>query len=274
MRTDACAVGRYARTQLDALSAGIDGVRAADPDAVHDTRVAARRLRSTVRSFPIEDGDQLAGALQWFGRVLGELRDTQVMAERLDRALAVEPRELVVGPVAARIRSVMAARIAAAHKRVLAALAEPAYGDLLDRADTAVAGGLGRARAPAEVRRVTARALRRAERRLRRADRSPVDSAGLHAARRAYKRARYAAEIMRPDAGRLVRRIGELQDALGAYQDSVVTRGLLRELGMRAYLDGENTFTYGLLYARQDEAGRGALAQIPRLMRRHRYRRW
>jgi CHAD domain-containing protein len=274
MRTDACALGRYAQGQVDALRSGIDAVRVADPDAVHDTRVAVRRLRSTLRSFPIEESDELEESLRWFGGVLGELRDAQVMAERLDHALSQEPRELVVGPVPARIRSVMAARTAAAHQHVVAALDESGYGELLARADAAVAGDLGRPRPPAELRRVTARALRRAERRLRAATQSPVDSAGLHAARRAYKRARYAADIMRPDAGRLIQRIGELQDALGAYQDSVVTRGFLRELGMRAYLDGENTFTYGLLYARQEEAGRAALAQIPRLMRRRRYRRW
>jgi CHAD domain-containing protein len=45
----------------------------------------------------------------------------------------------------------------------------------------------------------------------------------LHAARRAYKRARYAVEVIQPlwgrRARRLVRRIKELQDVLGEHQD-------------------------------------------------------
>jgi hypothetical protein len=40
----------------------------------------------------------------------------------------------------------------------------------------------------------------------------------------------------------------DLQEILGAHQDSVVARGVLRTLGMQAFLAGENSFTYGLLY--------------------------
>jgi CHAD domain-containing protein len=77
----------------------------------------------------------------------------------------------------------------------------------------------------------------------------------LHDARRAYKRARYAAEALaglggRP-ARRLAKRLGALQDVLGTHHDAVVTADLLRGMGMRAHLAGENAFTYGVLQARQ-----------------------
>ena len=49
-------------------------------------------------------------------------------------------------------------------------------------------------------------------------------------------------------------RLKDLQDVLGAHQDSVVTREVLRRQALRAYADGENRFTYGVLYARQAAA--------------------
>jgi CHAD domain-containing protein len=103
----------------------------------------------------------------------------------------------------------------------------------------------------------------------------------LHQARKAYKRARYAAEALTPVAGkparRLARRLADLQDGLGIHQDSVVTGQLLRDYGMRAYLDGANAFTYGLLHARQREAGERALRDLgPARHRagRRKVRRW
>ena len=106
-------------------------------------------------------------------------------------------------------------------------------------------------------------------------------SGALHEARKAHKRARYAVEVLRPLAGgrarRLASRLTAVQDILGRHQDTVVARALLRELGMRAYLDGENGFSYGLLHARQAAAATRTLADLPRARRRaarRRVRRW
>ena len=38
---------------------------------------------------------------------------------------------------------------------------------------------------------------------------------------------------------------------LGDHQDSVIARQAARDLGIGAYLAGENAFTYGLLHERQ-----------------------
>jgi hypothetical protein len=35
---------------------------------------------------------------------------------------------------------------------------------------------------------------------------------------------------------------------LGVHQDSVVARQELRAIGIQSHLDGDNAFTYGLLY--------------------------
>jgi CHAD domain-containing protein len=94
----------------------------------------------------------------------------------------------------------------------------------------------------------------------------------LHRARKAYKRARYAAEALAPLAPRPGRRLGKrlaaLQDTLGTHQDAIVTCALLREHGMLAFGEGENAFTYGLLHARQHKAGEQVLDELRRLRRR------
>jgi CHAD domain-containing protein len=83
---------------------------------------------------------------------------------------------------------------------------------------------------------------------------------------------------MRPrPADRLVERLKQLQDVLGDHQDATVTQHLLRQFGLLAYADGENAFSYGLLHARQREAGELILAELPAARRRagrRKVRRW
>jgi hypothetical protein len=69
----------------------------------------------------------------------------------------------------------------------------------------------------------------------------------------------------------------DLQELLGAHQDSVVGRHALRELGMKAHLAGENGFTFGLLHG----AEQARAAEIEKKLRkawrkaaRPRYRRF
>ena len=45
----------------------------------------------------------------------------------------------------------------------------------------------------------------------------------------------------------------KIQSVLGDHQDAVVARGVDRELGIGAHLAGENAFTFGLLYEREDQ---------------------
>jgi CHAD domain-containing protein len=68
-------------------------------------------------------------------------------------------------------------------------------------------------------------------------------------------------------AGKLAKRLGRLQDVLGEHHDTVVLRQFLREEGMRAYGEGENAFTYGLLYARQHQAANRLLRKLPKARR-------
>ena len=69
---------------------------------IHATRVAARRLRSTLRTYDDVIDVARAGALEdelvWFAGLLGEVRDLEVLEARLLADLAELPAELVVGP--------------------------------------------------------------------------------------------------------------------------------------------------------------------------------
>jgi CHAD domain-containing protein len=77
----------------------------------------------------------------------------------------------------------------------------------------------------------------------------------IHQARKAAKRARYAAEAAVPALGRTASRQAaqarELQQLLGDHHDSVVARAVLLDLAGEARAAGEDTFTYGLMYQRQ-----------------------
>jgi CHAD domain-containing protein len=91
----------------------------------------------------------------------------------------------------------------------------------------------------------------------------------LHRARKAGKRARYLAELAEPVLGRqarnLVKRLKHLQDELGDLQDAVVAAQLLREAGARAgTVPGENGFTFGILWQREQEAVRMAVRSAPK----------
>jgi len=260
----------YLSKQRDAVRAAEGDVRHGDADAVHDMRVATRRLRSTLRSFraDLRPWQPLRDELKWLATALGDVRDGDVMGERLAAAVAAQPPELVVGPVAARLAQRAARETARARERLIAALDSPRYAALLRSLDELVASGPTRRVGRGRLRRAARKALRRADGRLAGAS----SDAARHEARKAYKRTRYAVEVLRPVAGgpatRLRKRLTTLQDVLGANQDAVITAARLREHGMRAYADGENAFTYGLLLGRQQRAAELARERIPRASRR------
>jgi CHAD domain-containing protein len=288
----AAVVGAYVRTQRDAIVGWDPRVRRDEPDSVHKMRVATRRLRSTFRTYrPLWDRattDRLRAELRWLGEVLGAVRDAEVMAARLDAALAAEPPELVIGPVAARLADGLRARTAKQRRALVADLDGRRYAQLLDDLDDLLAAApteRGLRPAGPELRRRVRRAARRVDRLLAAADRA-ADRAGggtadagrplpgvlgrdeaLHEARKAAKRARYAGEAAEPAAGKpaakLARAMEDLQELLGDHHDSVVTRDLLRQAGTAAHAAGENAFTYGLLHARQAAAAEHMEADVP-----------
>ncbi len=286
------AVLDYLRQQADRLVALDALVRLDEPDAVHQMRVTARRLRSALQSFkeiiPASRSATLIGQLKWLGGVLGQARDAEVLSGRLTRNLRQTPVEQVVGPVTARVQAHFARVQAAARREATAALDSPRYFALLDELDQLLAAPAveaDAARPAGEVLpRAARRAYRRTGRRLRRAARSQPGQSrevAYHQARKAAKRARYTGEAVSPALGRRARRftkqMKQVQSVLGEHQDAVVARGLDRELGMSAHLAGENAFSYGLLFEREMELAERLEHQADRLWKhraRPHFRRW
>jgi CHAD domain-containing protein len=240
-------------------------VRRGEPDAIHQMRVTARRARATLAAFPAVWPSpvtaRLRGELKWLGRALGGARDTEVLSARLHDDLDDLPAELVLGPAKARVTVHFAPRDADAREAVIQALDSPRFAGLLDELGQLLAAPPQTPRALAPARDVlpeaVARAYRRTARRMRRARRAtagPARDAALHEARKAAKRARYAAEAAVPVCGkkakRFTKRIKALQSSLGDHHDAVTARTEARDLGIAAHLAGENAFSFGLLHER------------------------
>jgi CHAD domain-containing protein len=280
----------YLREQAAALDSLAPRVRRDEPDTVHQMRVATRRLRSTLRTFRrvIGPAGHLDGELRWLAGVLGEARDAEVLADRLEAALATVPTEQLIGPVRARIKIHFAPVAGQAREAVLEALDSERYESLRDEVAKLIAGRLRPARAggpagdvlPREVRRAYRATARRMDR-ARRAASGPARDTALHQARKAAKRARYAGELAQPAIGRpakrFTRQVKGVQSLLGDHHDAVIARQQERGLGMEAHLSGENAFTYGLLYERESEAAdelRARAFEAWKKASRPRYRRW
>jgi CHAD domain-containing protein len=266
----------YLRDQVAAIARHDALVRQDEPDAVHQMRVATRRARSALQAFGsiIDRGasQPLCEELKWLGVTLGQARDTEVMLDRLSASLAGIPPALVAGPVEARITAHFTAELAQAEKTAVAALDGRRYRRLRDDLDGLLVRPPLTPLAEREADEVLAKPVRRAGRRLLRALAAVPGAddrdAALHEARKAAKRARYAAEAAVPAlgsaAGRQAAAAKDLQQVLGDHHDSVVARTVLLDLAGRAREAREDTFTYGLMYQRQaDQAARMEQALPP-----------
>ncbi|MER0445593.1 CYTH and CHAD domain-containing protein [Streptomyces sp. Edi4] len=275
----------HLRAQRDALVALDPAVRRELPDAVHRMRVTTRRLRSAFKSYAkVLDRtvtDPLGDELKWLARELGVDRDGDVLAQRLDAHIRALPTTLVLGPVTARLCVRRVAQHAEARRTTLAALDSPRHLALLGALDRLLADPplLPGAHRPAA--RVLRRAVRKDHRRLaRRLDTAlalapgPERDLALHAARKAAKRARYAAQAATPVLGKpakkLAKRLKAVQNTLGDHQDSVVARAALRTLAARAHAAGETAFTWGLLYGREEARAAARERELPEVWARAR----
>jgi CHAD domain-containing protein/uncharacterized protein YjbK len=251
------AVLSYVRAQFEAIVAWDLRVRQDAEDAVHQMRVATRRLRSVLRVYDrIVDGARTRGLraeLQWLGRRLAEARDLEVQHEHVRAVLASLPAELVVGPVEARLTRHFGPAEAAARRTVVKTLGDKRYRRLLDDIDRLLTDPPLTSRAARPARKELPKHLRRAYRKVA----ARVRPETLHRGRKAAKRYRYGLEVAEPAVGKKARRARKrakaLTKVLGEHQDGMVAQPVLRELGMRAHLAGENGFTFGLLVAREQE---------------------
>jgi len=252
--------------------AELDGpVRADAPDAVHQMRVAARRLRSALRSYRRllrEDTTPIADELRWLGGALGRARDSEVLGERLLAQAAELPVDGGRDGVVADLTEWAAQQRMTARPEVLAALDSERYRELAATLDRLAADPPYAERADRPAGPELTRTLRREQRRVaarieeigQAAAGEPADRA-LHEARKAAKRARYAGETAGAGAEAFTAGMKELQELLGRHQDAVIARDTLRILS-------DGGFGYGVLYGRQLGEAAHVREVLPELWRR------
>ncbi len=218
--------------------------------AVHQTRVATRRLRSDLKTFsPVLDPvwlEHTRSELKWLGTVLGRVRDVDVLAERLATDGATSPLEV-------RGEHQLLSKLAGERRRyseeLQGALQSERYLNMLDRLQAGVwsppywvspqlpqneTQELG-PDAPARdvLPRLVGVHWQKLRRRVRRAGPRPTD-AQLHRIRIGSKQVRYAAEAAASAIGkparRMARRAEDLQTVLGQHHDSVAAVKWLEEV--------------------------------------------
>ncbi|WP_158604418.1 CHAD domain-containing protein [Nocardioides mangrovicus] len=253
-----------------------------DAELVHDTRVGLRRLRSALRSFaPLLTPDAaelevLEEDLRWLAALLSDLRDADVLGERLTARLAALPADLVLGgPLRDDVTHEVRQALAGVRHRSYEVWQAQRTTDRFRRTMRAVARWYDRPPVAGEplsdkaLRRAGRELLdvaeRRARRRLADADRvganDPAAPELAHRARKAFKRLRYTAEVLEPVLPRaveLARRAKKQQRRLGSHQDLVVEAAFLRHCAtVLPTVEAHHGFVYGLMLAHAEhEAAR------------------
>lgn len=262
-------IAAYATDQVEAILLG--DIRLRDeltPESVHQTRVAIRRLRSTLRTLPgaftvdRDEAGTLDEDLSWLGDLLSPVRDSDVLGPRLEQALDTLDAADIVGPVREEVRRALAADRAAAISRWRDAHDDPRYRKIMDLLRSYFTEPPVDPDARVHPRKALKKARRAVTRRL--AEAAVPDD--LHRARKAAKRLRYLGDLLvdeLPSADRAATKAKHVQTTLGDHQDLVVTAEFVRRLGSgRGLVPVHSGYTYGVLVGHLE---RDAAAIEPRL---------
>lgn len=254
---------RVLRRELSAMLAEVPGTRLGeDIEALHQMRVATRRLRAALEMFsgvmPVRAA-RLHAELGWLAAVLGEVRDLDVQAERLGRWCA----ETTPGhrPALEELSRLLALQHRAARAALLEALDSARYARLASGLTAMVVQGpsrrfpAGRVPAVVAVPAVIEQRHARAAKAARRARRTGLAS-DYHRLRIGCKRLRYALEFSSGLYGSelrgFIRELTRLQGTLGDMQDAQVASSRLEA----AALGGDGSLTAGTVFAMGELAGR------------------
>jgi CHAD domain-containing protein len=215
------------------------GTRLGEVEPLHQMRVGARRLRSDLKTFRalVERAwaDNLREELRWLGQVLGDVRDLDVMIDRLrsdagDLAGALGP-----------LFDALETRRRQARATLLKALRTARYLELLDHLVEAATSPVLTDAADQPARTALPPMVRRAWKKVRKQGERLDASSGdeeYHRVRVLTKRARYGADAVAPALSRkraarakkFAHKAADVQDVLGALQDSVIARETIEEV--------------------------------------------
>ena len=240
-----------------------------DPEAVHQARVATRKLRSNLRTFsPLLDtqwSEPLRSELGWLAMALGAVRDREVLLGRLrTRASGLPPAD---ARSASGLLKLLAAEIDVLRGRLMADLDSDRYVELLGQLVQASLTPSTLAEAEQSASAVLPALAAGPWKRLRSAVRQLPDVPSdpeLHRIRILAKRARYAAEavaaVAGPQAAAFAKAAARLQTVLGEHQDAVTAQAWLRA----ARVSGRKAFVAGELIALERIDAEQARARWPK----------
>jgi CHAD domain-containing protein len=264
-----CGVRDVLRRHVRELITYDVAVRRERPDAVHQMRVTARRLRSALKTFaPLLDPEwatSLRAELKWLADSLAGARDNEVLLDRLLGDLDELPDPLVIGPVRARISQVVGERLAAGGSTALDTLRSERYVVLLERLVDAAWEPMTSPEAEAAASEVLPGLLNATWDRLA-ADAKRLSKPGAtdhdwHRVRIDAKALRYSCDAVAGMFGKPARRLSKraeaLQEVLGEHQDAAIAAAVLHDMAT-AKGSGTVAFTLGLLHARQTDAAEAA----------------
>lgn len=205
-----------------------------DPQALHQARVAIRRLRSALSIFkPIlleQDVARFQKELRWLAGVLGAARDLDVLIDRIEAgALHDRIQEARAGAQATVRETIENGRV---------------RGLMIDLAEWLTLGaGMAEAERQEPAREFAARRLQNFHRRVvkRGGDMEELDDEARHEVRKSAKKLRYASDFFarlfvekkqRRRHARFIDTLAGLQDDLGALNDLVSTPDILARHGL------------------------------------------
>jgi triphosphatase len=239
--TTASALRAVVAHGLAVLTANIEFLlRYDDPEYVHQSRVALRRVRSAIRLFDREQRDvprSLSDELRWFARALGEARDWDVITDEtlpsLSDAIGVDAVKLLVARADARRRQARMNIRKAARSARYAALALNGERWCM----TPIPPGA------ALIADAASPALKRASKKLFKCARffAALSAPRRHRVRILAKRLRYALDLFavalpKQRTARYIAALSVLQDVLGQLNDASVARSVLSQLSKSARL--------------------------------------
>lgn len=241
----AAVVTVFLAAQIDQLLARDAGVRLEEPEAIHDMRSATRRMRSALaayrklyRAVPVR---RLRDELKWLGGILGGPRDAEVLRGHLNAGIDGLPAGEGSEAVRDAVDRQTGAAFDAGSRLLQEALESERYFRLLDSLEDFRDSPPVRGTAVAPGRRVVAKAVDKAAKRLRSAHkgaaharRGTAHETALHQVRKDAKRLRHVAEsamaVSGKRAGKVAKAGHRQQKILGDYHDAVIARDLLMQL--------------------------------------------
>ncbi|MFT4043467.1 MAG: CYTH and CHAD domain-containing protein [Gordonia sp. (in: high G+C Gram-positive bacteria)] len=241
-------------------------------DAVHQMRVAARRLRSVLSGFPtVLDPARtaaVAGELKLLARILGEARDSEVQLTIAASLLRDESAsEALIAALSGTESTVHERAITAAH----AAMNSERYFRLLDAIDTLVAAPPAGPDADTPAIAAVDTAIAKSRKHIRNAqdalaglpEGSPEWSAQIHVIRKRAKRLRYIIAAAEPLGKKKHRAIAtaakQIQATLGEYNDTHINRARIADIAAAGQLSGSDMFILGRIDARAQADGQRAI---------------